>query len=108
MPLPPGATLHVVLPVEDLWASYFAKLAPTAAYLYVFLLLVSLLHLLVKSAQLKAILRQIEPPPSQLQLRFRRLCFQLDVGRCELDLIFDLHTSTAINSMTFCGTNLST
>ena len=92
VPLPPQATLHVALPVEDLWASYFAKVAPTAAHLYVFLLLVSLLHLLVKSAQLKAILRQTQPPSSQVQLRFRRLCLELNVRRCELGLARELRS----------------
>ena len=92
IPLPPMAALHVALPVEELWASYFARIVPTAAYLYVFLLLVSVLHLLLKSVQLKSVLRQTQPPSPQLQLRFQRLCHELNVDRCELGLASELRS----------------
>ena len=54
---PPMAALHLAIPVEDVSASNFGELAPTAGYSYAFLLLVLLLHLLFRSVQLKAVLR---------------------------------------------------
>lgn len=89
---PPMAALHLAIPVEDVWASYFGKLAPTAAYSYAFLLLVLLLHLLFRSVQLKAVLRRTQPPSPQLEVRFRRLCQQLNVGRCQLGLASELRS----------------
>ncbi len=90
--LPPISDLHVALPVKSLWASYVTKLAPTAWGLYVFLLLVSLLHLLFKSVQLKAVLRRTQQPSPQLQVLFRRLCLQLRINRCELGLVAKLRS----------------
>jgi beta-lactamase regulating signal transducer with metallopeptidase domain len=82
--LPLNAGLKVALPVEDFWVSHFAWLAPAAAYLYLFLLLASVLHLAVRSARLRSLLRETRPPSSQLQLVFRRLCLELNVNRCVL------------------------
>ena len=84
--LPLNAGLQVALPVEDSWVSHFAWLAPAAAYLYLFLLLASVLHLAVRSAQLRILLRETRPPSRQLQLVFRRLCHELNVTRCVLVL----------------------
>ncbi len=84
--LPLNAGLQVALPVEDSWVSHFAWLAPTAAYLYLFLLLASVLHLAIRSAQLRIRLRETQPPSRQLQLVFRRLCLELNVNRCVLVL----------------------
>jgi BlaR1 peptidase M56 len=92
VPFPSGAALHVALPVEDLWASYLAMFTPPAGYFYVFLVLVSVLHLLLNSAQLRAVLRQAQPPTPQVQLRFRRLCLELNVDRCELGLASELRS----------------
>jgi BlaR1 peptidase M56 len=78
--------LRVALPVEDFWVSHFARLAPGAADLYVILLLALVLHLVVKSARLRAILRETRPPSDQLERLFRRLCLELKVNRCELAL----------------------
>jgi beta-lactamase regulating signal transducer with metallopeptidase domain len=83
---PLNASLQVALPVEDSWVSHFAWLAPAAAYFYVFLLLASVLHLAVRSAQLRIRLRETQPPSRQLQLVFRRLCLELNVNRCVLVL----------------------
>lgn len=84
--LPLNTGLQVELPVEDSWVSHFAWLAPAAAYLYVFLLLTSVLHLAVRSAQLRIRLRETQPPSPELQLVFRRLCLELNVNRCVLVL----------------------
>jgi beta-lactamase regulating signal transducer with metallopeptidase domain len=89
---PPSAVLHMALPVEDVWASHLGKLTHTAVYVYVFLLLISVLHLLLRSMQLKGVLRRTQPPSSQLQVRFRRLCQQLNVGRCQLGLASELRS----------------
>jgi beta-lactamase regulating signal transducer with metallopeptidase domain len=82
--LPLNTGLQVALPVENSWVSHFTWLAPAAAYLYLFLLLASVLHLAIRSAQLKIVLRETQPPSDQLQLVFRRLCLELNVNRCEL------------------------
>jgi beta-lactamase regulating signal transducer with metallopeptidase domain len=84
--LPLNAGLQVALPVESSWVSHFAWLAPAAAYIYLFLLLASVLHLAVRSAQLRILLRETQPPSRQLQLVFRRLCLELGVNRCVLGL----------------------
>jgi beta-lactamase regulating signal transducer with metallopeptidase domain len=83
--LSPGS-LHVALPVTEVLASYVARFAPAAAYLYISLLLISFAHLIFQSARLKAVLRQTQPPSHRLHLRFRRLCLQLGIAHCELDL----------------------
>lgn len=89
---PPMAALHLALPVENVWASYFGKLAPTVAYIYAFLLVVSVLHLLLRSVQLKVVLRRTQPPSPQLRARFLQLCQQLNVGRCQLGLASELRS----------------
>jgi BlaR1 peptidase M56 len=86
MHLPLNAGLQVALPVEDFWVSHLAWLAPAAAYLYLLLLLASVLHLAVRSAKLRILLRETRPPSRQLQLVFRRLCLELGVNRCVLGL----------------------
>src|SRR5216684_3504641 len=53
VPLPPTAELHVAMPVANLWASYFARVAPSVAFLYLSLLLVSALYLFLESRRLK-------------------------------------------------------
>lgn len=90
--LPPTAHLQVALPLNSLWAPHVTKLASTAGRLYFFLLLVSLLHLIFKSMQLKAILRRAQPPSPQLQLLFRKLCLQLRITHCELVLLSTLRS----------------
>jgi beta-lactamase regulating signal transducer with metallopeptidase domain len=90
--LPSGAALQVALPVQELWVSHFARLAPATACLYVLLLLASVLHLVLRSAQLKGVLRETQPPSHQLQLLFRRLCLELNVDRCELGLTSGLRS----------------
>jgi beta-lactamase regulating signal transducer with metallopeptidase domain len=92
VPLPPTAELHIAMPVEELWASYFARVAPTVAFLYFFLLLVSVLYLFLESRRLKSALRRTHPPSPQLQMCFERLCHDLHVGRCELRLAADLRS----------------
>jgi beta-lactamase regulating signal transducer with metallopeptidase domain len=84
--------LHVAIPVEDSRASYVARLAPMATYLYVFLLLMAVVHLLFQSAKLKAVLRRTEPPSHELELRFRYLCHELDIARCDLGLASELRS----------------
>ncbi len=86
-PLPPLAPLRVTLPLNSVWASRVIKLASTAWRLYFLLLAGSLLHLILKSMQLKSILRLAEPPSRQLQLLFRTLCLQLGIAHCELGLL---------------------
>jgi len=90
--LPPRVALQMVLPVEDWWVSHFARLAPFTAYAYALLLLASVLHLVLRSAQLKAVLRETQPPSHHLQLLFRRLCLELNVERCELRLTSGLRS----------------
>jgi beta-lactamase regulating signal transducer with metallopeptidase domain len=90
--LRPLSDLHVALPVKGRWVSYVSKFAPMAWGLYLFLLAVSLLHFFLKSAQLKAVLRQTQQPSSQLRLLFRRLCHQLRIKRCELGLLSGLRS----------------
>src|SRR6478752_3667928 len=51
--LTPTSNLHLALPVKTVWASYVAKLAPTAWRVYVVLFLALLLHLLLQSLQLR-------------------------------------------------------
>jgi beta-lactamase regulating signal transducer with metallopeptidase domain len=93
VPLPPrAALLQVALPVEEFWVSHLAKLASAIVYLYVLLFLASVLHLVVRSARLKAVLRETRPPSRQLQILFRRLCLELNVNRCELALASGLHS----------------
>jgi beta-lactamase regulating signal transducer with metallopeptidase domain len=84
--LPLNAGLQVALPVEDFWVSHIASLVSASAYLYLLLLLASVFHLAVRSAQLKTVLRETHLPSHQLQLLFRRLCLELNVNRCDLAL----------------------
>lgn len=88
--LPPASNLHLALPVKTVWASYISKLAPTAGRVYVVLLLALLLHLLLKSMQLRSVLRRAQPPSPQLELLFRRLCLQLEIRHSELGLVSEL------------------
>jgi len=90
--LPPTAHLQVALPLNTLWAAYLTKLASTAWRLYFLLLLVSLLPLILKSLQLKSILRRAQPPSPQLQLLFQKLCLQLRIAHCELALLSRLRS----------------
>ena len=92
LPLPPMAGVHVAMPVAESWASYFARVAPTAAFLYFSFLLILILSLFVESMRLKSALRQTHPPSPQLQICFERLCQELRVGRCELRLAADLRS----------------
>jgi len=84
--------LHVAFPVKSLWASYATKLATMAWGLYLFLAVVSLLHLRLKSVRLKALLRRTQNPSPQLQALFRRLCIELRIGRCELGIVSRLRS----------------
>ena len=101
---------------------------PAVAYLYFFILLISVLHLFFESRRLKSALQRTLPPSPQLQTCFERLCNELHVGRCELRLAPDLRSpatcywwrshvllpwnwsliSIAISLKMFCGTNFST
>jgi beta-lactamase regulating signal transducer with metallopeptidase domain len=90
--LPATSSLHLALPMKTIWASYVAKLAPTAWRVYVILLLALLLHLLVKSMQLRSVLRRTQPPSPQLELLFRKLCLQLGIRHSELGLVSELHS----------------
>jgi beta-lactamase regulating signal transducer with metallopeptidase domain len=92
VPLPPTAELHVAMPVANLWASYFARVAPSVAFLYFSLLLVSALYLFLESRRLKSALRRTHPPSPQLQTCFERLCQGLHVRRCELRLAAELRS----------------
>jgi len=92
VPLPSTAELRVAMPVADLWASYFTKIAPTVALLYFSLLLVSVLYLFLESRRLKSALRRTHAPLPGLQICFERLCHELHVGRCELRLVADLRS----------------
>lgn len=88
--LPSTSNLHLALPVKTVWASYIAKLAPTAWRVYGLLLLALLLHLLLKSMQLRSVLRRTQQPSAQLELVFRRLCLQLGIRHSELGLVSKL------------------
>jgi beta-lactamase regulating signal transducer with metallopeptidase domain len=88
----PASNLHLALPMKTIWASYVAKLAPTAWRVYVVLLLALLLHLLVKSMQLRSVLRRTQQPSPQLELLFRRLCLQLGIRHSELGLVSELRS----------------
>ena len=88
----PESSLHLAVPVEGLWASVASRFAQATAYLYVFVLLISVLHLIVKSSQLKRVLRRTRRVSPNLQRRFRRLCLELNVGRCEFVLASELHS----------------
>src|SRR5438105_3792887 len=77
--LPALSDLHATLPIERQYSFYFTKFALLAWRFYLVCLGLSLLHLLVKSAQLKVLLRQTQPPSSHLELLFRRLCTQLGI-----------------------------
>jgi len=90
--LPATSNLHLALPMKTIWASYVAKLAPTAWRVYVVLLLALLLHLLVKSMQLRSVLRRTQQPSPQLELLFRRLCLQLGIRHSELGLVSELRS----------------
>ena len=90
--LPPSSHLHLTLPVKTAWASYVANLAPTAWRVYVVLLLASLLHLLLKSLQLRSVLRRTQPPSPEMELVFRRLCLQLGIGHSELGLASEIRS----------------
>jgi beta-lactamase regulating signal transducer with metallopeptidase domain len=90
--LPSVSDLRVALPVKGTWVSHITQLAPRAWRLYVLLVIASLLHLLLESIQLKALLRRTEPPSPQLQLLFQRLCLQLRINRCELSLVSELRS----------------
>ena len=90
--LPATSNLHLAVPMKTIWASYVAKLAPTTWRVYVVLLLALLLHLLVKSMQLRSVLRCTQQPPPHLELLFRRLCLQLGIRHSELGLVSELRS----------------
>ena len=90
--LAPTSNLHLALPVKSTWASYLGKLAPTAWRVYVILLLASMLHLLLKSMQLRSVLRRTQPPSPQLESLFRKLCLQLGIRNSELSLVSKLRS----------------
>ena len=92
VPLLPMARVHVAMPVSESWASYFARVAPTAVFLYFSFLLILVLFLFVGSIRLKSALRRTHPPSPQLQTCFERLCQELRVGHCELRLAADLRS----------------
>jgi beta-lactamase regulating signal transducer with metallopeptidase domain len=89
---PPTSNLHLALLVKTAWASYVAKLAPIAWRVYVVLLLALLLHLLLKSMQLRSVLRCTQQPSPQLELLFRRLCLQLGIRHSQLGLVSELRS----------------
>jgi beta-lactamase regulating signal transducer with metallopeptidase domain len=84
--------LHVVLPVRNLQVLDATQLVSTVWRLYVFLLVVSLLHLLFKSIRLGAVLRQTQPASPQVQVLFRSLCLQFRIRGCELGLVSGLQS----------------
>jgi beta-lactamase regulating signal transducer with metallopeptidase domain len=88
----PASNLHLALPVKTVWASYVATLAPTAWRVYVLVLLALLLHLLLKSMQLRSVLRCTEQPSPQLELVFRGLCLQLGIRHSALGLVPELRS----------------
>ena len=90
--LPRTSNLHLALPVKTGWASYIAKLAPAAWRVYALVLLASLLHLLLKSMQLRSVLRRTEQPSPHLELLFRRLRLQLGIRHSELGLVSELRS----------------
>jgi beta-lactamase regulating signal transducer with metallopeptidase domain len=90
--LPLMARVHVAMPVSESWASYFARVAPTAAFLYFSFLLILVLFLFVGSMRLRSALRRTHPPSPELQTCFERLCQELRVGRCELRLAADFRS----------------
>ena len=90
--LPPRSSLHLALPVKTEWASYVAKLAPAAWRVYAVVLLALLLHLLLKSMQLRSVLRRTEPPSPYLRLLFRKLSLQMGVRHSELGLVSGLRS----------------
>jgi beta-lactamase regulating signal transducer with metallopeptidase domain len=83
---------HIAVPVEGSWALSASRFAHAAEYLYVFLLSVTVVHLLLKSSQLKRVLRRTQPASPELQRRFRRLCLELNVGRCEFAVVPELRS----------------
>ncbi|MGC2182379.1 MAG: M56 family metallopeptidase [Terriglobales bacterium] len=92
VPFPSMARAYVAMPVPESWASYFARVTPTAAFLYFSFLLISILYLFVESMRLKSALRRTHSPSPQLQTCFKRLCQELRVGHCELRLATDLRS----------------
>ena len=90
--LPRTAELHIAMPVTDFWASYFARITPAIAFLYLSFLLISVLYLFFESRRLKSALRRTHPPSPRLRICFERLCRELHVGRCELRLAADLRS----------------
>jgi beta-lactamase regulating signal transducer with metallopeptidase domain len=84
--------LHVLLPARNPQVLDATQLGSTVWRLYVFLLVVSLLHLLFKSIRLEAVLRQTQPASPRLQALFRSLCLQLRIRGCELDLVSGLRS----------------
>jgi beta-lactamase regulating signal transducer with metallopeptidase domain len=92
VPLAAEAGLHVSVPVEGVWAWSLSRVAPVAANIYFFILPVILLHFLLKSVQLKSVLARTQPPSPELELRFRRLCFEMKVEDCELSLVSELRS----------------
>ena len=90
--LPTVSNLHLALPVKNTWASYLVKLMPAAWRVYGFLLLLSLLHLFLKSLQLRAVLQRTRQPSPQLRLLFRKLCSELGIRRSELGLVSELRS----------------
>jgi beta-lactamase regulating signal transducer with metallopeptidase domain len=92
VPLPARAALHIAVPVEGVWVWWLTRIAPLAANIYFFMLLVIVLHFLIKLVQLKSFLERTQPPSPQLELRFRRLCLELKVEGCELGLVSELRS----------------
>jgi beta-lactamase regulating signal transducer with metallopeptidase domain len=90
--LPRTSNLHLALPVKTVWASYVAKLATAAWRVYTLVLLALLLHMLLKSMQLRSIPRRTEQPSPHLELLFRRLCLQLGIRHSELGLVQELRS----------------
>ena len=80
----------MALPVKTVWASYVVKLAPAALQLYALVFLALLLHLRLKSMQLRSVLRRTEQPSPDLEPLFRRLCLELGIRHSELGLVSDL------------------
>ncbi len=90
--LPALSELHMTLPIQSHYASYVTKFASAAWRFYLLCVGLSLLHLLVKSVQLKGLLRQTQNPSSHLELLFRRLCLQLGLQHCKLGLLSGLRS----------------
>ncbi len=89
--VPYTASLHVMLPVKSGWVPRDSQLA-SAKRTYMVVLLALLLHMLVRSVQLRIMIRRDQRASPRVRLLFRRLCVQLRIRKCDVGLIAGLRS----------------